>query len=200
MLDLNWIDVILFATYIPALYLIFVQTYTNQSLSNLFFGFSILSLFFGLILSYFDFFKSLPIREWGSLVAITCVLTALFNLIRDFKPKFVRFPIPMTFFPLIGLFFYPLVINNSVVKDLLHITYQGGALSVSLLIVSLNYVLYKQRMLLMFSLLFFSIAYLFNWFPQLFTVNDYTQTFTSISMSIGILIGTIGLKKLSIVK
>ena len=106
----------------------------------------------------------------------------------------------MTFFPLIGLFFYPLVINNSVVKDLLHITYQGGALSVSLLIVSLNYILYKQRMLLMFSLLFFSIAYLFNWFPQLFTVNDYTQTFTSISMSIGILIGAIGLKKLSIVK
>ena len=47
----------------------------------------------------------------------------------------------------------------------------------------------------MFSLLFFSIAYLFNWFPQLFTVNDYTQTFTSISMSIGILIGAIGLKK-----
>ena len=39
MLDLNWIDVILFATYIPALYLIFVQTYTNQSLSNLFLDF-----------------------------------------------------------------------------------------------------------------------------------------------------------------
>lgn len=200
MLDLNWIDITLFASYLPALYLIFVQAYTHRSLSNLFFGFSILSLFFGLILSYFDYFESQPIRESGSLVAITCVLTALFNLIREFKPKFVRFPIPMTFFPLIGLFFYPLVINNSVVKELLHITYQGGALFVSLLIVALNYVLYKQRMLLLLSWLFFLIAYLFNWFPQLLTLNDYTQTFTTISMSIGILIGAIGLKKLLIVK
>jgi hypothetical protein len=200
MLDLNWIDITLIATYFPAMILIFNLAYTQRSLSNLFFGFTILSLFFGVILSYFDFFETIPIREWGSLVAINFVLTALFNLIRDSKPKFARFPILMTLFPLIGLFFYPLVINNNVVKDLLHITYQGGALFVGLIIVSLNHILHKHRILLISSCLFFLMAYLVNWIPKFLFIDDYAKTFSSISLSIGIFIGAIGLKKLSVLK
>lgn len=199
MLAYNWIDITLTATYLPALYLFFISAYANRSLSNLFFGFAVLSLFFGVMLSYIEFFETIPTRDWGSLLAITTVLIALSILIRDSKPKFARFPIPMTFFPLIGLFFYPLVINNSAVKGLLHVTYQGGALFVGLLIVSFNHILYKQRILLFISCIFFLVAYLFNWFLDFLLINDYVHTFTSISLSIGILLGAIGLNKLSTV-
>ena len=76
------------------------------------------------MLSYIEFLRQYLQGIGEVFLAITTVLIALSILIRDSKPKFARFPIPMTFFPLIGLFFYPLVMNNSAVKGLLHVTYR----------------------------------------------------------------------------
>lgn len=135
-------------------------------------------------------------REWGDLVGITLVLCALFVKIRNSKPVFARFPLPMTLLPLVGIFFYPMIIQADVVKDLLRITYQGGAIIVGILVISINHLMYKQRSLLLVACLIFAISYVSYWFID-FPDLQYLEVSSIILMAIGMLLGALGFKKVS---
>ena len=196
MLDINWIDVTLIAAAIPSLFIMMNIAYSAKSLSNFFFGLAIFSFTLGIGLTYIEQIDPLLSREWGDLIAITLVLCGLFVKTRNSKPIFARFPMPMTLLPLLGIFFYPMIIEADVVKDILRITYQGGAIIVGLLVISINHLMYKHRSLLLISCIIFTISYVGYWFidiPQF----EYLEVTSIILLAIGMLVGAFGFRKVS---
>lgn len=175
------------------------SAYTAKSLSNFFFGLAIISFMIGIGFSYIPNYNSHFARDWGNLIGIILVLTALFILIRDSKPIFTKFPISMTFFPLSGIFFFPLMMHTDVVKDLLLIIYQGGAILVGLLIISVNKRMYKTLTLFVLSSLLFVSSFLLNWFIE-YPMADYKDVISKLLVSGGIFSGAIGFKTLSLQK
>ncbi len=199
MIDINWLDVTLIALAVPSFIILLSVAYKAKSLSNLFFGLAILSFLIGITLGYFEQINSILAREWGDLIAITLVLCGLFVKTRNSKPVFARFPMPMTMLPLVGIFFYPMIIEADVVKDLLRITYQGGAILVGLLVISINHLMYKHRSVLLLSCIVFLIAFIGFWFIEL---PDFEQikSISIILMGVGMLLGAIGFRKVSVSK
>ncbi len=196
MFDINWLDITLLATAIPSLFIMFSIAYSTKSLSNFFFGLGILSFAVGIGLTYFDQIDPILAREWGDLISITLVLCALFVKIRNSKPVFARFPLPMTLLPLVGIFFYPMIIQADVVKDLLRITYQGGAIIVGILVITINHLMYKHRSLLLLSTVIFAIAYVGYWFID-WPDFEYLEVTSIMLMAVGMLLGAFGFKKVS---
>ncbi len=199
MLDINWIYVVFFAAGVPAMIIMLGLAYKAKSLANLFFGLSLFSFLLGVTLTYFSQINPDLSREWGDLVAITLVLCGLFVKTRNSKPIFARFPMPMTMLPLIGIFFYPMIIEAEVVKDLLRITYQGGAILVGLLVISINHMMYKHRSVLILSCIVFLVAFTGYWFIEL-PNKELVQNISLILMSAGMLLGAIGFRKVSLSK
>lgn len=74
------------------------------------------------------------IRDWSSVVSISFILIILLKIIRDLKPVFERYPAPFIFTPLILLPVYPFLNDAEVIKNLLNMMLQGGALLVFILI------------------------------------------------------------------
>lgn len=194
--NLNWIYILFLIVGIPSSITLCLIANKDKTLSILFFGLALLSFLTGLLLDFINKDGDLLAREWGDLLAITFTLSALFIKIRNSKPVFARFPLYLTMLPFLVLLFYPLVVNSYVVKELLQTTYQGGAIVVGILVISINHYLYKGRGLLLFASLLFLIAFILFWFlsgmiPQIFVV------ISKILFSIGIIVATIGFKKIS---
>ncbi|GAB5408856.1 MAG: hypothetical protein BalsKO_12210 [Balneolaceae bacterium] len=194
--DLNWTYILYLIVGIPSSLTLCIIAKKDKSLSTLFFGLAIISFLVGLIIDFVIKDGVYLAREWGDLTGITFILSALFIKTRNSKPVFARFPLYLTLLPFIVLPFYPLVVNSGIVKDLLQSIYQGGAIIVGLLVISINHFLYKGRGLLIFSTLIFLLAFIIvsfltNFFPQI------TVTLSNILFSIGIIVATIGFKKVS---
>lgn len=197
MFDINWINVIYLALGIPSLIIMLSIALKAKSLSNLFFGLSIFSFLIGVGLGYFQQIDSVLAREWGDLVGITLVLCGLFVKTRNSKPVFARFPLPMTMLPLVGIFFYPMIIEADVVKDLLRITYQGGAILVGILVVSINHLMYKHRSFLILACVVFLGSFIGFWFVSI-PGYDWVESVSLILLSIGMLIAAIGFRRVSL--
>lgn len=191
-----WSDIFYAIAGVPSLLLLIRIAIKDKSLSNVFFSGAVLSFLVGILVGYVSNFDSTVAREWGDLLAITFVLCALFVKIRDSKPVFARFPVFLTFIPLVSVFFYPLIIDAQILKNLLTMVYQGGALVVGFLILIMNQYLLKNRMLLIVSLVIFLMAYISFWLvsPEIL---EYHEEFGSILFTIGVVVATLGLKKVS---
>ena len=164
MQELNWIYLLYLITGLPSL-LIFARIAVKvNSLSAALFTSAIFSLVFTVTLSMFWPVSEVIAREWGNLIGITLTLCGILSEIRNSKPVFVRFPTYLTALPLIGILFYPLIIDVEAVQELLLMTYQTGAVIVSVLIVSINHYLYRGRVLLLAGVSTFLIAYILFWF------------------------------------
>ncbi|MCG8372064.1 MAG: hypothetical protein MI700_00940 [Balneolales bacterium] len=192
----DWYNSLYVLVSIPTLYLFIRLAFTQKSLAYAFFTVSTLSFLAGVVISYLVL-PSEVAREWGDLVGITFVLCGLFVKIRDSKPVFARFPIVLTFLPTISIFFYPMIADASVIKNLLNITYQGGAIIVGLLLFGLNQLLHKKRMYLLVSCSLFFAAYIFYWF-----INDQDyiiyKDLSKILFSLGMVIAALGFRKSTI--
>ena len=117
----------------------------------------------------------------GSLV---CTLSALFNLIRESKPVFARFPLVLSFLPFSILLFVPFILEQTVIFNLLLGTFQAGCIVVSLMIFILNQInnqLYKWQIVgSITSLLSFSIF----WFTPEFLIDKVIITELLLTFSI----------------
>lgn len=194
--NLNWTYILFLVVGTPSATTLFYIAKKDRSLSTLFFGLSLLSFLVGVTIDLFAKNGFILAREWGDLIGITFTLSALFIKIRNSKPVFARFPLYLTLLPFLVLIFYPLVINSVVVKDLLQTTYQGGAIIVGLLVLSINHYLYRGRGLLLFASILFFIAFILFWF---FTdsLNQLAEVLSKILFSSGIIVATFGVKKIS---
>jgi|GEM_PF-1146430 len=199
MIEADWINILFFSCGLPSMIMLYRAAYVAKSLSNAFFGTAILSFLIGTAVGYFDQVDSALAREWGDLVGITLVLCGLFVKTRNSKPVFARFPLPMTMLPILGVFFYPLIINADVVKDLLTITYQGGAILVSILVITINHLMYKHRSILIVAYVIFLVAYVSYWFID-FAEVELIQTIGMILFSVGMLVAAFGFRKVSLSK
>ncbi len=194
--SLNWTYILYLSVGIPALINLFIIARKDNSLSVLMFSISLGAFLTGVGLDY-SFTDTLhTAREWGDLIAVITMLSGLFIEIRDSKPVFARFPLYLTFIPFITILFYPLVIDSDVIKELLQRIYQGGAILVAILVIAINQLLYKQRGFLVSATLIMLFSYISFWF-----MNDLGKfpgkELGRIIFSFGIIVATIGFKKIS---
>ncbi|MBO6524369.1 MAG: hypothetical protein JJ971_11120 [Balneolaceae bacterium] len=194
--NLNWIYILYLSVGVPASINLFIIARKDKSLPVLAFGTSLTTFLCGVLLDY-GFGDDLSLaREWGDLIAITTALCGLFIEIRESKPVFARFPIYLTLLPFLSVLFYPLVIDSVVIKNLLQLIYQGGAILVAVLVISINQFLHKKREYLLTATIIFLLAYISFWFFgdfESFPGKDVAK----IVFSIGIIIASIGFKKAS---
>jgi len=81
------------------------------------------------------------ITEWGHITCLAFVLSSLAVFIRESKPVFAQFPLLYTAFPLLIVLSYLLVKDTYALKTWLLVIYQGGAITVSMLM----YLVYTNR-------------------------------------------------------
>lgn len=191
MLQSDWVSISLLISGIPSAYLLLKSAYTAKSLAAMCFGLAVVSLAAGVILTFFGAVDSNIAREWGDLTAITLVLCGLFLQIRNSKPVFARFPIYMAFMPILGFLFYPTIVDSEVVKNMLMKTYEGGALIVSILLISLNQTLHKNRKLKLISTLIIALSYVLFWFMQP-SIQVMEEDLPKYLFSIGMILFSIG--------
>lgn len=82
-----------------------------------------------------------PVAEWGYVLLLACVLSALALFVRESKPAFARFPLLYTALPLLIVISYFLVRDTYALKEWMLAIYQGGALAVA----GLMYGVYQYR-------------------------------------------------------
>jgi hypothetical protein len=108
------------------------------------------------------------IRDWSLIVSITFILTILLKIIRDLKPVFERYPAPFIYTPLILLPVYPFLNDADVIKNLLNLILQGGALLVFMLISVTIYNKIETAWITLVTILSLTGAYIMYWFiPEL---------------------------------
>jgi len=125
--------------------------------------------------------------------SLVCILSALFNLIRESKPIFARFPAILGYLPFVILLFIPLVLDQSVIYNLILGTFQGGALLVSILIFSINQKNQKNYFLLIIGTFVCLISFTFFWMIPL--TDDKITVITELLLITGVLIISLGTKQ-----
>ncbi len=160
MLIEQWIGVYLAIVSFYSAYILLPVVLHSKTLSSSLFALSVLSIFTSSILVIF----SLEGREWANLSAIIFCLCALFALVRDSKPVFARFPAYFSLMPLISFLFYPVIMNTKVIENLVIATYQGGAITVGLLIIVIHQIKYRNHLLLLSGAILFLSSYILFWF------------------------------------
>lgn len=194
--NLNWIYILYLSVGIPAAINLFLIAKKDKSLPVLAFGVALATFLTGIMLDYGFGDNLMLAREWGDLLAITIALCGLFIEIRESKPVFARFPIYLTLLPFLTVLFYPLVIDSAIIKNLLQMIYQGGAVLVAILVISINQFLHKKREYLLVSSFVFLIAYISFWFLDGFESFP-GKDVAKIVFTVAIIISSIGFKKVS---
>lgn len=188
-----WLHVLDLVVIIPILIIVTKISFESRLLSVVFFSAALISYAFGAITEVFNFEKKEVFVEWASIVSITFVMCGLFVRIRNSKPIFARFPIYLTFLPLAGLIFYPFIVDSEVVKELLMLVYLAGALAVSILIVSINQFLHKDRIFLLSACISFS----FSLSIKLFLDLELFSLLSHLFFLMGIILASLGFKKIN---
>ena len=131
--------------------------------------------------------------EWSWLVSSVLLICGLFGLVRESKPVFARFPIYLTFLPLLSIIFYPLAVDALVIKNLILATYQAGALVVALLLFSVKQKKEGEHILTLAAIIVCIVSYLFEWF---FTFSDInTDLVAKLGLAAGIILASFGLRR-----
>ncbi|NGP89075.1 hypothetical protein [Fodinibius halophilus] len=104
------------------------------------------------------------ILEWGHITCLAFVLSSLAVFIRESKPVFAQFPMLYTGLPLLIVLSYFLVKDTYALKNWLIMIYQGGAITVSILMYSVYTYRRKQYALILIGSIIFLFSYLLYWY------------------------------------
>ncbi len=104
------------------------------------------------------------IFEWGHITCLAFVLSALAVFIRESKPVFAQFPMLYTAFPLLIVISYILVKDTYALKNWLIMIYQGGAITVALLMYSVYTSRRNQYAVILAGVVIFLFSYLLYWY------------------------------------
>lgn len=139
----KWVD-LFFSLSMGISFILLARNYKrNRSLLELYFSLAVLGVTIPYVFDLFDVYTPYDLFEWGKLISITIYISGLLVLIRTSKPVFARFPQYLTALPFVSFLFFPLILDSTVIKDLINAVYQGGALVVTVLVFTVN--LAKQR-------------------------------------------------------
>lgn len=186
----KWIDLVLSLS-TGTCFILLGKTYLkSRSLLELYFALSAFIIFIPYASHLFDAPYATELFEWAKLLGITTYISGLLVLIRESKPVFARFPQHLTALPFISLFFFPFIIDSIVIKDLLNLIYQGGALIVTGLVFTLNHVRKKGRRYYLIGIGSVIAAYFSYWMY----FNRHNSEFIWVSeilFAVGILVTTV---------
>tara|TARA_R110002124_G_scaffold48026_1_gene142145 strand:+ start:19798 stop:20406 length:609 start_codon:yes stop_codon:yes gene_type:complete len=123
--------------------------------------------------------------KWLNLITLCFLLSSQFGLIRDSQPVFARFPIYLIYLPFILLFFFPLIVSQNVLTNLLIGTLQGGCITVALLMYGIHQFREGHYIWQLSSSILFLISFIIFWFA------DFVERIEIISAEILIAFGII---------
>jgi len=103
------------------------------------------------------------IIEWGHVTSLAFVLSSLAIFIRESKPVFAQFPMIYTALPLLIIISYLLVQDTYAIKTWLLVIYQGGAITVALLMYSVYTYRRAEYAFVLGGVILFMIAYTLFW-------------------------------------
>lgn len=130
--------------------------------------------------------------------SLVCILSALFNLIRESKPIFARFPTILGYLPFVILLFIPLILEQPVIYNLILGTFQGGALIVAILIFSINQKNQNSYLLLIIGTIVCLFAFILFWMVPLTEIQ--ITVATELLLITGVLLISLGTKQSQINK
>lgn len=104
------------------------------------------------------------VTEWGQILCLAFILSALAIFIRDSKPVFAQFPMLYTALPLLIVFSYYLVKDTYALKNWLLTIYQGGAIIVALLMYAVYSYRSKKYTMVLTGTVLFMLSYLVFWY------------------------------------
>lgn len=103
------------------------------------------------------------IVEWGHVTSLAFVLSSLAIFIRESKPVFAQFPMVYTALPLLIIISYLLVQDTYAIKTWLLVIYQGGAITVALLMYSVYTYRRTEYAFILAGVILFLISYILFW-------------------------------------
>lgn len=103
------------------------------------------------------------ILEWGHLICLAFILSALAVFIRESKPVFAQFPLIYTALPLFIIISYFFVYDSLVLKKWLFFLYQGGTLAVALMMYGLYTYRSQKYVVILGGIALFLVCYLLFW-------------------------------------
>lgn len=116
-------------------------------------------------LAFYDLtLYSAIIVEWGHIIALAFVLSALAVFIRQSKPVFAQFPLVYAALPLLIIFSYILVQNTYALKEWLLSIYQAGAILVALLMYAIYTYREQRYVYILAGVVLFLFTYLIFWY------------------------------------
>lgn len=104
------------------------------------------------------------IVEWGHVTCLAFILSSLAVFIRESKPVFAQFPMLYTGLPLLIIISYILVKDTYALKTWLIAIYQGGAITVSLLMYSVYTYRRNEYAMILSGVIIFLISYVLFWY------------------------------------
>ena len=104
------------------------------------------------------------IFEWGHITCLAFVLSALAVFIRESKPVFAQFPMLYTALPLLIVISYILVKDTYALKNWLISIYQGGAITVALLMYSVYTYRRNEYTLILTGVIILLFCYVLYWY------------------------------------
>lgn len=131
--------------------------------------------------------------EWGHISCLAFVLSSLAVFIRDSKPVFAQFPMLYTALPLLIVISYILVKDTYALKNWLIAIYQGGAITVALLMYSVYTYRRYQYALILVGVMIFLLTYILYW--HLPVVNTTYPWMWKLSLAVGIVVTVLGYEK-----
>ncbi|NIT56678.1 MAG: hypothetical protein GWN00_10725 [Aliifodinibius sp.] len=103
------------------------------------------------------------IVEWGHVTSLAFVLSSLAIFIRESKPVFAQFPMIYTALPLLIIISYLLVQDTYAIKTWLLAIYQGGAITIALLMYAVYTYRRTEYALILCGVIVFLICYILFW-------------------------------------
>ena len=128
--------------------------------------------------------------EWGHIISLAFILSALAVFIRQSKPVFAQFPLVYAALPLFIVFSYVLVANTYALKDWLLSIYQGGAILVALLMYSVYTYREQKYMYILVGIILFLITFLMYWYIP--GVSEYSAWLWKMFLALSLLLTLYG--------
>lgn len=134
------------------------------------------------------------IVEWGHVTSLAFVLSSLAIFIRQSKPAFAQFPLIYTALPLLIIISYVLVQDTYAIKTWLLVIYQGGAITVALLMYSVYTYRRTEYALILTGVIVFLISYILFW--SISEIQDAYQWVWKLLVGVAMIICIIGYKQM----
>ena len=135
------------------------------------------------------------ISEILHILKISLVLTILLIIVRSLRPAIFRYPYLLVYSPLMIPFFFLLIIDTDLIKNIIFMTTQGIAILVYLLLLTENQAVAHKTKFGLIAVLMILISYVCYWF--LLDLHSYIGTISKILLSLGILLSIYSFTKIS---